>query len=300
MGTSLMKDIGVSRTQTAATTCTPERLGITSSWELITPDIARQFLAKMQGNRGIKKTHIERLARDIDAGEFCITHQGMAFDSDGVFRDGQHRCRAVIECNKSIWCLVVRGIPTEAFVAIDGGVPRSIRDAIHMMSMAGLGEFGHINNIEIACARKIESMPFVTYLNYSRSQMIALLEYASEAIAFGCLFRSTGVTASIRALMARAYLCGEDAELLKRFMRIVCGDDMPASNADSGAYRFSRVILSRESLSGSAAEMERYRKGQSCLQAFLERRPISKVYGHKADIFPLPEDWKWTINPNGQ
>mgnify|MGYP007089531077 CR=1 FL=1 len=41
-------------------------------------------------------------------------------------------------------------------------------------------------------------------------------------------------------------------------------------------------------MGGAADEVTRYQKGQTCLDAFLDRRPMTKVYGTEEDYYPLP------------
>lgn len=63
----------------------------------LTPDLAAKFLADKQTVRAARKEHVDFLAREILAGNWQITHQGLAFRlGDGAMIDGQHRCMAVI------------------------------------------------------------------------------------------------------------------------------------------------------------------------------------------------------------
>ena len=79
--------------------------------ETITPSWASEVLEK-RNTRNIRfqKTWAEKLARDIKAGTFLLTHQGIAFDEDGILLDGQHRLAAVVMANKPVEMLVSRGI----------------------------------------------------------------------------------------------------------------------------------------------------------------------------------------------
>lgn len=57
-----------------------------------------------------------------------MTHQGVAFRHDGALIDGQHRLSAIIEAGMPADLLVVRGLPNNAFMAIDNGIKRSMAD----------------------------------------------------------------------------------------------------------------------------------------------------------------------------
>ena len=102
---------------------------ITSSLELVTPEMAALYLRANTKNRPVRKTNIAYFAKLLRKGEFLPTHQGIAFSSSGRMLDGQHRCLAIIETDIGAWMLVTRGLEDEAFKAIDfGGVRRTYSD----------------------------------------------------------------------------------------------------------------------------------------------------------------------------
>lgn len=103
-----------------------------SKIELITPQKALEYLSKNTNNRTLKKSTVEAIARDIIRGTFITTHQGIAFDEDGVLIDGQHRLRAVIAARKPVEMMVTRGVPKETRNVVDRGTSRTIRDLIVM------------------------------------------------------------------------------------------------------------------------------------------------------------------------
>ncbi len=90
--------------------------------ETVTPELARQWLAKNTRNRSIGKTAVEKLAKEIRDGRWRLTHQGIAFGADGELYDGQHRLHAVVVANVPVKIRVTRGLPPEARDAIDVGV----------------------------------------------------------------------------------------------------------------------------------------------------------------------------------
>lgn len=102
--------------------------GITTAWVLITPEMARDLLAANVDNRRQRRVHIARLAHDLSADHFAVTHQGIALDRNGTLRDGQHRLAAVIEANRPFWFLVTWGVDTEAQRHMDRGAGRLAHD----------------------------------------------------------------------------------------------------------------------------------------------------------------------------
>jgi len=63
-------------------------------------------------------------------GEWIVTHQGIAFDENGLLVDGQHRLLAIIDSGRAVDCMVTRNLSTSVFSVTDGGIARSLKDRI--------------------------------------------------------------------------------------------------------------------------------------------------------------------------
>jgi len=104
---------------------------IRSRVETITPAKAKTWLAEHNAeNRNLRKAWVSKLAEAMRRGEWQVTHQGIAFDDDGVLLDGQHRLAAVTEAGKSVQMLVSRGVPAEAYDTLDTGRARTAGDVL--------------------------------------------------------------------------------------------------------------------------------------------------------------------------
>ena len=93
--------------------------------ELITPDRARALLANMIRNRPLTPPRVTTMARDMAAGRWNLTHQGLALDHGGRLIDGQHRCHAIAQSGHSVWMAVAYNVAEETFVSFDIGYTRS-------------------------------------------------------------------------------------------------------------------------------------------------------------------------------
>jgi hypothetical protein len=94
--------------------------------ELVTPQIAEQWLGKNTHNRNLNERQIERLARAMKAGEWFFTGDPVQFAPDGTLLNGQHRLNALIVSGTPIELLVVRGVDKGAQEAMDMGARRSL------------------------------------------------------------------------------------------------------------------------------------------------------------------------------
>lgn len=97
-------------------------------YELITPQMAADFLKQNTGNRNIRHWWVRALAGAIRRGEWVPTHQGIAITQSGRLLDGQHRLEAIVLSGIPCWMLVVRDVDEEAFMVTDRGRVRSYSD----------------------------------------------------------------------------------------------------------------------------------------------------------------------------
>ena len=56
--------------------------------QTITPDKAEQMLAANTANRPVSKSTVRAFAEAMRRGDWLVTHQGIAVDSNGVLVDG--------------------------------------------------------------------------------------------------------------------------------------------------------------------------------------------------------------------
>lgn len=85
---------------------------ITHEIEKITPIMADKWLKENNThNRSLYPRTIEKYAREMVAGAWVVTSQGIAFAEDGTLLDGQQRLSAIVMANIPIKILVVRGLP---------------------------------------------------------------------------------------------------------------------------------------------------------------------------------------------
>lgn len=97
----------------------------------ITPLMASEFLSSNKSNRKINKKQLEMIIRTIVAGKWKLTHQGVAFYSDGELADGQHRLQAIVKTGIPLTMPVFQGIERNAdtILAIDCGRGRTVTDS---------------------------------------------------------------------------------------------------------------------------------------------------------------------------
>lgn len=99
--------------------------------ELITPFIAEKMLRNNKANRKLDRNTVKKYANDMEKGLWELSHQGIAFNKDGVLIDGQHRLNAIIMANKDVYIQVTRDVPDGSY-HIDRPRTRSLFDNLSM------------------------------------------------------------------------------------------------------------------------------------------------------------------------
>ena len=103
--------------------------------ELITPDMAKELIARNRNNRPISEKHVTFLADQMRRGQWMMTHQGIALSKFNDILDGQHRLLAVIKSNCSINTLLSVGSDPATFPTMDTGKTRSAGDTFYIQGV---------------------------------------------------------------------------------------------------------------------------------------------------------------------
>ncbi len=94
----------------------------------VTPARAEELLAANTANRPLSKSTVHAFAEAMRRGDWLVTHQGIAFDTNGVLVDGQHRLAAVIEAELPVEMTVFTEVEPDTFDVLDTGKRRNAAD----------------------------------------------------------------------------------------------------------------------------------------------------------------------------
>lgn len=97
---------------------------------VVTPEVAKRWLAKNERNRKIRDAIVDGYARDMGKGRWELTGEAIKFASDGSLLDGQHRLKAVVKSGTHVPMFVVRGLQSDSQHAMDTGAKRTAADAL--------------------------------------------------------------------------------------------------------------------------------------------------------------------------
>lgn len=251
--------------------------------QLITPDIAASYLKK-NVNRKLRQRHVDRLARDMESGEWRETHQAIAFNCDGSLKDGQHRLHAVVKSGVAVWFFVAHGLSDDAVMHIDTHATRSDVDAYQLMGDS-------VKNLTVAVAKQMYAGPTRTYSPgmLSRDGLREFIRCHAEALHLGCSGGSKARVgqAAVRSVISRAYYHADPVQL-RRFLALVLhGADEAYTTSEAAALKLRDHLLTTSN-GGSGYRQHAYQRTQSALSAYLEGRKITKLYARAENLFPLP------------
>lgn len=86
----------------------------TLHFELITPEIASQWLQKNTSNYRDKTPNtIRKYSTDMKQGLWTINTATISFSVDGTLVDGQHRLESIIDSGVTVWSYVMRNCPND-------------------------------------------------------------------------------------------------------------------------------------------------------------------------------------------
>jgi hypothetical protein len=252
------------------------------------PDLAAEWLEGNVHNRPIHQKRVDLYAADMKAGRWKLTHQGIAFDVNGILRDGQHRLWALLASGCTIRIPVTFNLSFDVIEEIDNVKARSVSDR---MNISGRFQDGKISTNQVSVLRAMirgfkpeRPMAYHDECQLMQAHLPAI-RFALERLT---TTRIKGVSSpTVCAVVARAWY-SQDVDRLERFCEI-----LRTGIADNSE---AVVILLRDYLSkldrSATMSMLRDKHGrvERALHCFLSVRVVSFLRPCTSEMFPLPDE----------
>jgi hypothetical protein len=248
----------------------------------VTPEMARTWIMKNNFNRPVKQRLVDDYARQIEAGNWRRTHQGIAFDEEGVVLDGQHRLLAIIQSGKTVPMLIFTNENQASHESIDGGKKRSLLDVVRLELLDNTIKMKHLCVLKALWAGR-----FCKNQNHLTStEIIAMYRRYHVAARFAVdMLDFPGIDdTTIMGVVARATYTVPREKLLEfcNILRSGTGDHPSAGVILEFKTWFDRLGDRQE-----ATRREIYKRAESVLQAFLNSESQCELPRDHKEYFPL-------------
>jgi len=256
----------------------------------VTPALAAAWLDQNENNRPVNWNYVAQLARDMKAGRFPCTHQGIAFDTSGRLIDGQHRLWAVLEADIPVRIRVFRNEPPENIVHIDGNCPRRAADRITLARTLGT-----VRTDELATLRAMLAGIAMTTRHRTVHEEMELLDKHRSAVRFAHehlpVTRPAGIANGMtRAVVARAWYCVSDDWVLARFCEVLRSSISAGEQERPIVLLRDQLIELRNQGATRKARQRQYALTSRALLAYLQGEHLSILRAPTYDLFLLPEE----------
>ena len=245
---------------------------------IVTPEMAKQWLLKNNFNRPLKPKLVDNYVRQIEAGHWRRTHQGIAFDEEGVVLDGQHRLHAIIRTGQSLPMLIFQA----AHESIDGGKPRTLLDIVRLELLDDTIKGKHISVLkEMWAGRHCKSQNHL-----SATEVINMYRRHHLPVRFAVDMLENNIVnnTTLVAVVARACHTVPKEKILEfcNILRTGSGDHPIAKLVLEFRHWLLRLCDRQE-----ATRREIYKRAETVLQAFLRNETSCEMVREHKELFPL-------------
>lgn len=207
----------------------------------VTPKMAQDWLKSNTQNRPLRRARVDAFHNLYMCGEWKLTHQGIAFDSNGVLKDGQHRLTFISELppGSVVRLMVSFDMSDDTFGAIDVGARRTPADE--------MGLSGGLSAVAAVLAKIYNSNQQHTFsLPYLRHFVVFAQPFYEELLTFCGQNARVWSAAPVRAAAVVQMARGHNADFVKVVYRSLVMCDMQTMTPTAQA-------LFRQQVSGKAA-----------------------------------------------
>lgn len=249
---------------------------------LVTPALAKSWMALNTGNRPLNRSTVERYKKDLRQGAWAKTHQGIGFDKQGSLADGQHRLVAIIETGIPVEMVVAWGVDRSG---IDRQKPRSQIDEI---AYAGMSDWIMPKHVQIANAMMELSQSYKSS-ERTTTELVAFCEMHKREIVFTAdIFKKNvrGVSAAIvKGTIAIASL-HEDQERISQFVDVLYSG-LPETKADHMALRARDFIMNGGASGGGSERIKASKTLMRAIYLFCKGQSLSRLVTPSEFIYEI-------------
>lgn len=194
--------------------------------EIITPEVAKEYLTHNCVNRSLSPNRIKTYATDMKNGNWELNGEAIQFNKSGELINGQHRLNAIIRANVPVTMLVMRGLSND-LTLFDRGRNRSVRDSLIISGMdkriatpitVAMAKIHYYIQIRNNVVSDFEVKKFIEKYENTLYKMVNASIMSNYHKYSGTISVTAG---SIQLAIMYALECGVSIDVCKKFLDIV-------------------------------------------------------------------------------
>lgn len=210
---------------------------------LITPEMAKEFLANNPINRNIRNKRLAKYCDAIKKGEWTLSPSPISFSKDGRLLDGQHRLTAIVLTGIPVKMVVAYGVSDDA--VFDKGAERTTGDSLYMRGLIDkkVSSHGYIAIVKAYFTLLLNKDPsdeeIGKFINEYEEEILDT--YKMSSVKQNGSDNKVCRKAAVQAGILGAVLCGVDYNTIERLCRIA-NSGFPDSKADYAALVLRKKV----------------------------------------------------------
>lgn len=257
----------------------------------ITPAIADNWLKNNTNRKNRKLSHerVAQYARAMLSGNWVLTHQGIAFDTNGDLIDGQTRLNAVVKAGVPVMMNVTTGVECDGLMEIDTGRTRTYNN---IMTMAGVkdrvfltmnGVVSVFINQKMGIKSKRPAHEINEYIINHYEPLAYIAKYYGFNGTDGKNPGSRHAPSIVAAAALSALYWGERRDALEKFGLVWCSNDPTFGTG----YSTRLLFECKDRLRNMKVSPETFNYVENVIRCFANGNKIVKVI----DCYPLDSSY---------
>lgn len=250
----------------------------TATFVTMTRELVDALLELNTKNRFQRPDVIKTYRRAMDNNFWVTTNQGIGVAASGFLVDGQHRLQALRAAGyPPVQMLVVTGLPDEAMAAVDGGTNRKPHDYLQLLFDTKIS-----STVSAILRTSMIARDDFVVSKYAPQEFATHFEKIGDSISkIMKLATANRLPAAVAAALVDAHSKGYQAETEVFTKALLTGEMLERENP---ALLLRNWISSKHGSGGHVILQERYRKTTRALQAWIDRRPLGRLYSSKTPM----------------
>lgn len=271
---------------------------------LVTPEMASDWLTARRSpqQRNISASIVAKYLRDMKEGRWKLTRQGLTFDTDGHNIDGQHRLRALANCDREslekhygipgLMFWIYPDEPADTFDAYDQNFKRTAAHLINERYSANIAAASRL----LTAAKDQDPWTFPRLSRITNPEILQtqrewpeISRYVAKATT---LQKPTKISIPEHLTVLAQAARTEHADKIEDwFDKLLHGNDMSAG--DPRLHLRNRFMSSWMAMSGSNNRPLRYSLIVKAWNAYVKGEDMGVLRWAQTETIPSVEGFKW-------